>query len=324
MEQIATDLPEVILKLTEINQQITSASQHVTGLLQKVNNGEYDTSNGLGFLEAKHHLLLEYIINITYTMLLKVNGKPLEGAPAIDRLVEIRTVLEKMRPIDKKLKYQVDKLIKISSDQGKGLNENNPLSFKPNLANLSSKFGDSDESSSDDENGTGSKKEEDQSGIYVAPKVRAMPYDEEVKDKKGQLSQEKKRMRALNSSLIKELRTEYSEEPDEIKDDWRATQRNKIKEKEQERERYEEDNMKRLMLNKNDKRAHKKLEELSDLTKVEKFAGFGDGSDTEDEMYEPKKKSKKATSKGPGAKKMKAKGGKVNKKKGKFKMKKRK
>lgn len=320
-DQIAADLPEVILKLTEINQQVNSASQHINGLLQKVNNGDYNTSDGLGFLEAKYHLLLDYIINISFTMLLKVDGKPLEGAPVVDRLVEVRTVLEKMRPIGKKIKYQVDKLIKLSADQGKGLAEKHPLSFKPNIANLANKLDDdSADSSSDDEENE--KKGEDKSGVYVPPKVTAMPYDEEERDP-GKLSSEKKRLRALNSSLIKELRAEYSEEPEEIKDDWRATKRNKLKEREQERERYEEDNMKRLMLNKRDKQAQARLEELSDLTKVDKFAGFGDGSGTEDEMYEPKKK-KKTTSKGPGGvKKMKGKGGgKLSKKKGKFNMKK--
>lgn len=41
-----------------------------------------------------------------------VAGKPIENDPAIDRLIEIRTVLEKIRPIDYKLRYQIDKLVK--------------------------------------------------------------------------------------------------------------------------------------------------------------------------------------------------------------------
>merc|ERR550534_1502944 len=108
-------------------------------------------------------------------MLLKIDGKPLEGAPAIDRLVEIRTILEKMRPIDKKLKYQVDKLIKLSSEQGKGSGASNPLSFKPNIGNLSSKMDDDDDSggssSDDDDDDDVEKKTDAGSGVYVPPKV---------------------------------------------------------------------------------------------------------------------------------------------------------
>lgn len=39
-------------------------------------------------------------------------GKQIEKDPSIDRLIEIRTVLEKIRPIDYKLRYQIDKLVK--------------------------------------------------------------------------------------------------------------------------------------------------------------------------------------------------------------------
>jgi len=40
-------------------------------------------------------------------MLRKSFGKSIENDQSVERLVENRTVLEKMRPIEKKLKYQV-------------------------------------------------------------------------------------------------------------------------------------------------------------------------------------------------------------------------
>ena len=36
--------------------------------------------------------LLSYLINLNYYMLLKVDGKPLQEDPAVERLVELRTV----------------------------------------------------------------------------------------------------------------------------------------------------------------------------------------------------------------------------------------
>ena len=51
--------------------------------------------------------MLDYMTNLTYLMLRKSFGKSIENDPSIERTVENRTVLEKMRPIEKKLKYQV-------------------------------------------------------------------------------------------------------------------------------------------------------------------------------------------------------------------------
>ena len=55
-------------------------------------------------------------------MLLKAKGEsilPPQGAEggslAVDRLIELRVVLEKMRPLEMKLKYQIDKLVKAAS-----------------------------------------------------------------------------------------------------------------------------------------------------------------------------------------------------------------
>lgn len=58
-------------------------------------------------------------------------GKQIESDPSIDRLIEIRTVLEKIRPIDSKLRYQIDKLVKtiISGTSS----SKDPINFKVNI-----------------------------------------------------------------------------------------------------------------------------------------------------------------------------------------------
>lgn len=58
-------------------------------------------------------------------------GKSIERDPSIDRLIEIRTVLEKIRPIDYKLRYQIDKLVKTAIT---GVtNSKDPINFKVQL-----------------------------------------------------------------------------------------------------------------------------------------------------------------------------------------------
>ena len=65
--------------------------------------------------------------------------------PVVLRLVEIRTYIEKLRPIDKKLKYQIDKLLKMAKEGVTGEEEDadgageDPLQFRPNPDALVSK-----------------------------------------------------------------------------------------------------------------------------------------------------------------------------------------
>lgn len=47
-------------------------------------------------------------------------------------------VLERIRPIDQKLRYQIDKLIK-AANTGQAIGRNDPLQFKPNPDALVSK-----------------------------------------------------------------------------------------------------------------------------------------------------------------------------------------
>lgn len=126
------DLPQALRLLGEMNTNVNQVSDLVESMLQKVKTGELSTEYGLSFLEIKYHMLLTYLINLTYVVLRKCSGKnflyymlqrnpyneppctgkQIEKDPSIDRLIEIRTVLEKIRPIDYKLRYQIDKLVK--------------------------------------------------------------------------------------------------------------------------------------------------------------------------------------------------------------------
>ena len=42
---------------------------------------------------------------------LHAEGRPVQDHPVIGRLVQIRAYLDKIRPLDKRLSYQLDKLV---------------------------------------------------------------------------------------------------------------------------------------------------------------------------------------------------------------------
>ncbi|KAJ7323072.1 hypothetical protein OS493_032642 [Desmophyllum pertusum] len=202
---------------------------------------------GVSFLELKFHLLLSYVIDLTYYLLTKTDRQSWQGDPAVERLVEARTILEKLRPIDQKMKYQIDKMIKAATTGMSSGAESDPLRFKPNPDNMATKLDDEDMESSGEEDAPKKSK------LYVPPKVAAVPYDEDDDKKtRKERDEERARKRVLTSSLLHDLRDEYSDAPQELRvmDVKLCHVGTNRKKKEchcrKHRTRYEEDNLLRL------------------------------------------------------------------------------
>ncbi|XP_026727262.1 neuroguidin [Trichoplusia ni] len=255
MEQ--PDLPQAVKLLKEMNMNVQQVSQLVDNMLVRVKSGELSTDKGLSFLEMKYQMLLSYLINLTYMVLRKCSGEKIESDPTIDRLIEIRTVLEKIRPIDSKLKYQIDKLVKTAVIGG--TTEDDPQTYHANPANLVSKIGDmEDESSDSSDEGDIKKDKTNKSNVYVPPKLAAVHFDENTSrvdsEKKNK---EKSKKQYLNSSIMHELREEYSEAPLEVSTGNHVKQ--SISKYEMEKTEYEENYLTRLPVTKAEKNRRKKL-----------------------------------------------------------------
>ncbi|XP_076357881.1 neuroguidin [Tachypleus tridentatus] len=261
---IAHDLPEALDYLSLVKDHVHTALTTVNSLLQRVQNGDLSTKKGITILEVKNHMLLSYLTNLAFLMWRKLNGQKISGETAVERLVEIRTVLEKIRPIEQKLKYQLDKLIKTGTTEQ--LDPDDPLKFRANPDSLISKLAndDEDESVSDEE-------KEERSNIYVPPKLSAVHYEgDETEQDRQQRILERARKRVLSTSIMQELRKEYSEAPEEIKesvDFQRETAAKHIKEKIN----YEEEYMTRLTVTKKEKNARKTLNGMSGLDHLTTF-----------------------------------------------------
>lgn len=209
-------------------------------------------------------------------------GHQIEKDPAIDRLVEIRTVLEKIRPIDYKLRYQIDKLVKTAVTGT--TNASDPLNFKAKPGNLLINDMSDDESSSDDEEETPRQKkkskdaeETEEIGKYVPPRITSMPYEDETAAEKKEKLQERARRRAVNSTIINEWKEEFLDTPVEISGGSRAQQM--ISKAMKERERYEEDNLTRLPMTKEEKHRQKRLSTMGMLgDELTSFGGMNSGS----------------------------------------------
>ncbi|CAH1779135.1 unnamed protein product [Owenia fusiformis] len=307
MEKVINeDVPKAFGLFRDLVTNASDLTSNVEALTNKVKEGAISTSQGLSFLEVKYQMLLSYLVNVTHLMVHKCQGGSLEGSQDVHRLVEIRTVLEKMKPIDSKLKYQIDKLIKTANT---GTAVNDPLRFRANPDSLVSKLDeeDSDSGSNVDDD------EEKKSKVYRPPKLAAVHYDgDQTQQSKLEQHMEKAKKKALHSGVIQELKAQYSEAPEEIAEGG-SFRNTAMKRKEQEREEYEERNFVRLGMTKKERTALKQDKTMSHLNDITKFGDVNYEALSGKGGFEDGVPSKRRKSSGS-AKKMKGKGKKKGKK----------
>ena len=126
-------------------------------------------------MEIKYNLMMSYCSYLTYFMLLKVEGAEVKGHPCVDRLVQIKLLLEKLKPLDLKLQYQIQKM----ASQGSG--QQTALKYKPNLDQLVHNQAKQEKlkEMSDSEESAKAK------GVYKAPKTNAVAFREDERKNKN-------------------------------------------------------------------------------------------------------------------------------------------
>ena len=244
-----TDAHKELLK--EVIQSAASMTDLISGVVDIVRSGP-DLSAGNSFVGLKNSLLLEYIANLAYLVLRKSSGKSINGDKAVERLVKVRTVMEKIRPIDQKLKYQIDKLVGIA--EAGAVAEDDPLGFKPNPGQMMSKLGSGDEDEDEDSEADGEGGAGDSTGKkYVVPKNVPQHFNEnKTAEEMEQEQVNKKKRHQLSRSLIDELKTQYWDTPEEVSHHVDTRKKKYIQEM-KEQIAFEEDNFMRLPVTKADK-----------------------------------------------------------------------
>ncbi|PWA64047.1 sas10/Utp3/C1D family [Artemisia annua] len=124
-------------------------------------------------------------------LLRKAKGLPIQGHPLVHSLLETRLFLEKIRPIDKKLQYQIQKLTRVTenpadgvgSDDKKSHEADDSLKLRPNPDMLITKFG-----------------PEDGDGVYRPPKIVPASMDE-TKTSKQERNASRKEKQAFRQAL---------------------------------------------------------------------------------------------------------------------------
>ncbi|XP_011656740.1 something about silencing protein 10 isoform X2 [Cucumis sativus] len=117
MDVLSSSAPELIGLLTELNEAVDQLENKVNPILNKVQNGQIAVGGGLQYLELKQVLLLSYCQAITFYLLLKSEGQAVRDHPVIARLVEIRSLLDKVKQLDENLPSDLEDIINIYHQQ---------------------------------------------------------------------------------------------------------------------------------------------------------------------------------------------------------------
>ncbi|KAM0943800.1 hypothetical protein DsansV1_C13g0125951 [Dioscorea sansibarensis] len=286
----SNEFPQLLAVLKEMKFGLDTVRAKVQGLTLKVKGGQFPTADGISYLETKHLLLLSYCQSIVYYLLRKAKGLSIEGHPVVRGLVDIRLFLEKIRPIDKKLEYQIQKLTKAATtlvperavsigeemEEGKKDGED-ALKFRPNPDMLVSK------SAPADKNG---------GGVYRPPRFApaSMENDKLSKQEKQAIRKDKQLLQqARENTYFKELMDDMEDKPEEVREFYGTDSKEveRYKAKREARDKQEEELFTRAPISKREKRLERHM-----LKSRNGLLGLTDGFNEEMRMLPLEEKDK--------------------------------
>ncbi|XP_024970268.1 neuroguidin [Cynara cardunculus var. scolymus] len=214
-DKIEREAPQLVTVLKDIKGGLDDLRAKVQVLTSKVKLGLYPTADGISYLEAKHLLLLNYCQSLVYYLLRKAKGLPIQGHPLVHSLLETRLFLEKIRPIDKKLQYQIQKLTRLTgnsmedavSDDKKPdatREADDSLKLRPNPDMLMNKV-----------------TPDDGDGKYRPPKIAPASMDESKSSRQERNVSRKEKQafrQALQSEYARDLMNDLEGRPEEVRE----------------------------------------------------------------------------------------------------------
>ncbi|KAG9147365.1 hypothetical protein Leryth_019514 [Lithospermum erythrorhizon] len=130
MDVVYSSAPEIVGLLSELNNALEQLENKVDPLLRKVIEGKDGMRGGMHYLELKKLLLLSYCQAITFYLLLKSEGLSARDHPVISQLVQMKTLMDKMNELDRKIPANLEDILNksIEAEDSMKLVEENVMS----------------------------------------------------------------------------------------------------------------------------------------------------------------------------------------------------
>jgi U3 small nucleolar RNA-associated protein 3 len=313
LEILKSHAPELIAMVDELKERISELQNRISPLREYLQNMKDEKVEGIqddlvDYLDVKQQLLFAYITNVTFYLYMKSLGKSVRSHPVMGQLLRLRYAMEKLQTIDQKVKYQIDRLVKLAEMNTSAQDFQKSL-MRPNLAAMDL---DDDEDDEEENHGRNQSKQskqisskknkranadseedmdlddeddEDHQEVYRAAKNMAQHYpnnDNERADNKHAKKLAKQKDKLRHSELVAALRDEFSDAPEVSGSggiDREVGDAKRLAEEASERQQFEEDHFVRLQLTRKDKQAMKRRER--DATRLDNFDDIGDFADLE-------------------------------------------
>ncbi|WJX50419.1 hypothetical protein P8452_36723 [Trifolium repens] len=114
MNVLYRSAPELVDWLSELN-EAHKQLEFINPFLSKVKKGEIVTEGVVRYFELKELILLSYCQAITFYLLLKSEGQPVDGHPVIARLEEIKELMNQIKQLDAEFPVELEDILKGSS-----------------------------------------------------------------------------------------------------------------------------------------------------------------------------------------------------------------
>nr|XP_002120979.1 something about silencing protein 10 isoform X1 [Ciona intestinalis]XP_009862475.1 something about silencing protein 10 isoform X2 [Ciona intestinalis] len=107
---LSKESPELKDLIKDFKLKITELNDRINPLLDLVTAGKI-TGNGAIYVNTRFKLYTAYLINVAFYLSLKAKLSPVGNHPVVKRLVEYRTLINELEPLDEELEGQVDELL---------------------------------------------------------------------------------------------------------------------------------------------------------------------------------------------------------------------
>jgi U3 small nucleolar RNA-associated protein 3 len=296
-------------RISELQNRISPLRDYLRKMKDEQVEGIQDDL--VDYLDVKQQLLFAYITNVTFYLYMKSLGKSVRSHPVMGQLLRLRYAMEKLQTIDQKVKYQIDRLVKLA-EMNTSVQDFQKALMRPNLAAMDLDEEEEDDEEEDNHGRSQSKQskqisskknkrasadneeeemdlddedDEDQQEVYRAAKNMAQYYpnnDSERADNKQAKKLAKQKDKLRHSELVAALRDEFSDAPEVSGSggiDREVGDAKRLAEEASQRQQFEEDHFVRLQLTRKDKQAMKRRER--DATRLDNFDDIGDFADLE-------------------------------------------
>lgn len=285
LDMIRLEAPEMLGLVEELNDRVAELKSRILPVIESIKEASKakPVDDDLAkYLEVKQQLLLSYCINTVFYLILKAEGKSVKSHPVMKQLLTLRYAMEKMRPLDGRLKHQIDRLLstRIDGDDAADHNEvaDRHSISRPDAGAMLDDDSDEDSEGNDsasEDAGLGGKSAS-ASGVYRPRKMNAVHFNDDKEITRQEEKLERKRKKLKSSEIFESLRDEFGDAPEAASSSGIEASKDKkmLEEEEEERRNFEEDRFVRLTMSRKDKKSIKRREKA--LTNYNNMADIGD------------------------------------------------